>query len=89
MIKQLELSPDHYPSLISHCEDRSITFLSTPHDWAAIDILDNLNVPCFKIGSGDLTNIPFLRAVAKKGRPIILSTGMGNLSEVELSLIHI
>ena len=83
MIKQLELSPDHYPSLISHCEDRSITFLSTPHDWAAIDILDNLNVPCFKIGSGDLTNIPFLRAVAKKGRPIILSTGMGNLSEVE------
>jgi N-acetylneuraminate synthase/N,N'-diacetyllegionaminate synthase len=83
MIRQLELSPNHYPDLINHCAQRNIIFLSTPHDWEAIEILDKFDVPAFKIGSGDLTNIPFLKAVALKDRPIILSTGMGNLSEVE------
>ena len=83
MLRQLELADGHYPALINHCEDRGIMFMSTPHDWAAIDILDRYNVPVFKVGSGDLTNIPFLRRLAQKGRPIILSTGMGSLCEVE------
>ena len=83
MLRSLELSEETYPALIDQCRQRGITFLSTPHDWEAVDILDRYDVPAFKVGSGDLTNIPFLRRVAAKGRPIILSTGMGNLAEVE------
>ena len=83
MLRELELPEEHLPALISHCQETSITFLSTPHDWEAIDILDRFNVPAYKVGSGDMTNIPFLRKMAQKMRPIILSTGMGNLAEVE------
>lgn len=83
MIRSLELPAIHYPELIKHCDDRGIMFMSTPHDWEAIDILDELNIPAFKVGSGDLTNLPFLKQIAKKGRPIILSTGMGTLSDVD------
>lgn len=83
MLRELELPEEAHPALIEHCAERSIMFLSTAHDWEAIDILDRFNVPAFKVGSGDLTNLPFLRRMADKGRPIILSTGMGNLSEVE------
>ena len=83
LLRQLELPEDCYPSLIERCHERDIMFLSTAHDWEAIELLDRYNVPAFKVGSGDLTNLPFLRRMAGKGRPIILSTGMGSLAEVE------
>ncbi|MCH8109035.1 MAG: N-acetylneuraminate synthase [Chloroflexi bacterium] len=83
MLKRLELPEEAYSELIAHCESRAIMFMSTPHDWAAIDFLDRIDVAAFKIGSGDLTNIPYLKAVASKQRPIILSTGMSNLGEIE------
>ena len=83
MLRQLEVPEEWYPILIDRCAERGITFLSTPHDWEAIDILEQYDVPLFKVGSGDLTNLPFLQRLAWKGRPIIFSTGMGNLSEVE------
>lgn len=83
MLKQLEVPESWYPSLIERCLSRGIIFLSTPHDWEAMDILGRFNVPAFKVGSGDLTNLPFLRQLAEKGRPIIISTGMGTLAEVE------
>jgi N-acetylneuraminate synthase/N,N'-diacetyllegionaminate synthase len=83
MLRRLELSEECYPALMDHCRRRGILFMSTPHDWEAIEILDRCQVSAFKVGSGDLTNLPFLRRLAQKGRPIILSTGMGNLAEVE------
>lgn len=83
MLRQLELSEEYYPALIAHCKERGIIFLSTPHDWEAIQVLDRYDVPAYKVGSGDLTNLPFLRCIARTGRPIILSTGMGTLGEVE------
>ena len=83
MLRRLELPTEAYSELIAHCESRGITFMSTPHDWAAIEFLDRIDVSAYKIGSGDLTNIPYLRAVASKQRSIILSTGMSNLGEVE------
>jgi N-acetylneuraminate synthase/N,N'-diacetyllegionaminate synthase len=83
MLRELELPEEYLPELIDHCEERSITFMSTAHDWEAIDILDRFNVPAFKVGSGDMTNTPFLRKMAQKMRPIIMSTGMANLAEVE------
>jgi len=82
LLNGLELSRELHEELLAHCVERNILFLSTPHDWASIDLLDKLNITAFKIGSGDLTNLPFLTAVAVKQRPIILSTGMGTLAEV-------
>ena len=83
MLKELELSNEAHRELMSHCQERGILFLSTPHDWAAVDFLFDLGVAAYKIGSGDLTNLPFLRKVAQKGLPVILSTGMSTLGEVE------
>ena len=81
MLKRLELKEDDFSELKKYCNEKGIIFLSTPHTEDAIDFLEKL-VPAFKIGSGDLNNLPFLEKIAKKGKPIILSTGMGKLKEV-------
>ena len=83
MLRELELPEAAIPELIAHSGERGIRFLSTPHDWEAIDILDRLDVFAYKVGSPDLTNIPWLAHMATKGRPIILSTGMATLAEVD------
>lgn len=82
MIKEIELSYDDFKELKAYCDKNEILFLSTPHTPEAADFLEPL-VPVYKIGSGDLTNLPFLEKIAEKGKPIILSTGMGTLGEVE------
>ena len=82
MIKKLELKYEDFVELKRYCDKKGIMFLSTPHSYDAIDFLEPL-VPIYKIGSGDLTNLPFLQKIAKKGKPIILSTGMSNLGEIE------
>jgi N,N'-diacetyllegionaminate synthase len=82
MLKEKELSYDEFKELKKYCNEKGIIFLSTPHTEDSIDFLEPL-VPAYKIGSGDLTNLPFLEKVAKKDKPIILSTGMGTLGEVE------
>lgn len=82
MLRRLELSTEAHRELQSHCQRREIVFLSTPFDEAAVDLLDELGVPAFKISSGDLTNSPLLEHVAAKGKPVIVSTGMSELSEV-------
>jgi N,N'-diacetyllegionaminate synthase len=86
MLKKLELSYDDHVELVSYCKEKNILFMSTPFDNKSCDLLDNLGVPCFKIGSGDLTNIPLIRYIAKKNKPIILSTGMASLTEIEKAL---
>ena len=83
MLQGLELARDAHQSLLDHCRRRGILFLSTPHDWDSVHFLYQLGVGAYKIGSGDLTNLPFLRMVAQKGLAIILSTGMGTLGDVE------
>jgi len=83
MLRRLELSPAAHDALRAHCEGRHILFLSTPFDGASVDLLDRLGVPAFKVGSGEITNHPFLDYVARKGRPVILSTGMSFVSEVD------
>ena len=77
--------PDEYRALAEHCRQTGIEFLSTPFDDAAIEFLDPL-VPFFKIASADLTNIPFLRKVALKGKPVVLSTGASTLGEVDIAV---
>ena len=74
-----------YIELSNHCKNIGIDFLSTPFDDFAIDFLDNI-VPFFKIASADITSIPFLRKIAKKGKPVILSTGASNLKEINFAI---
>jgi len=74
-----------YQSLSEYCREKSIDFLSTPFDDESIDFLDPL-VPFFKIASADITNIPFLKKIANKNKPIIISTGASTLSEIEIAL---
>ena len=83
MVRRLELSFDDFRKLKAHCDERGIIFLSTPFDFESVDFLHSLGVPAFKISSGDLTNHPLLRHVAAKGLPVIISTGMGEMDEVE------
>jgi N-acetylneuraminate synthase len=83
MLRRLELSPEDHHALLERCEQRDILFMSTPFDEASADFLAELGVPLFKISSGDLTNLPFLRHVSDKGLPMIISTGMAWLAEVE------
>ncbi len=82
MIRRLELSPEHHRRLLDRCRQRGILFLSTPFDEASADLLDELAVPAFKLPSGEVTNPDLLRHVARKGKPVILSTGMSTLEEV-------
>lgn len=83
MLKALELSHEDHISLRDHCQNKGLIFLSTPFDEGSADFLDELGVPAFKISSGEITNVPFLQHVAGKGKPVILSTGMSWLSEVD------
>lgn len=83
MIKRLELTDDEFRELYSYCQSKGIIFLSTPFDERSVDLLDVIGVPAFKIPSGEITNIPLLKKIARKGKPIILSTGMATLGEVE------
>jgi N-acetylneuraminate synthase len=84
MLKKLELSYEDFRKIKKYCDDIGITFLSTPDEEESLDFLvDDLKVPAIKIGSGEITNLPFLKLAAMKNVPIILSTGMANLSEIE------
>jgi N-acetylneuraminate synthase/N,N'-diacetyllegionaminate synthase len=86
MVKRLELPLEAFAELSDYCKARDMIFLSSPFDVQSVDVLDRLNVPALKIASGEITNLPFLEYVATKRRPIILSTGMSNLAEVESAL---
>lgn len=86
LLKSQELTRDHHIALIEHCRKAGITFLSTPYDEESADLLDELGVPAIKIASTDANNIPFLKYLARKKRPLILSTAMCDLQEVRESV---
>lgn len=86
MLRKLELTEGDFAELHRYANERGIVFLSTPFDCESVEVLHRLGVLAFKIGSGEITNTPLLAKVAKKGRPIILSTGMSSLCEVETAL---
>lgn len=83
MLKRLELDRAAHERILRHCEDRGIQFLSSPFDLPSIDLLAEMKLPVYKIPSGELTNEPYLRKIGAKGKPVILSTGMATLGEVE------
>jgi len=86
MIKKLELDADTHNILLSYCNEKNIMFLSTPFDHESIDMLHDLGLEIFKIPSGEITNLPYLRHIGKFHKKVILSTGMSNMQEIEAAL---
>lgn len=83
MLKKLELSHSAHLRLVDYCRVKGIEFLSTPFDLQSIEFLSSLDLPLLKIPSGEITNLPYLRAVNAIGKPVILSTGMSTMKEIE------
>lgn len=101
MVKKLELSFDNFRELQKYAKEKKIEFLSTPFDIPSVDFLESIEVPYFKIPSGEITNLPYLIRIAETGKKIILSTGMAEMDEIaeairvlkengagEISLLH-
>lgn len=86
MLKKLELSKENFVKLQKYCNTKGILFLSTPFDIESIDLLNSIAMPIFKIPSGEITNLPYLRKINSCKKKVILSTGMSNLKEIEESL---
>ena len=86
MIRRLELSEDAHRELIACCMDRNVLFMSSPFDEASAGLLNELGVAVFKIPSGEITNLRFLEHIACMRKPMIVSTGMSSLGEVETAV---
>lgn len=86
MLKKLELSYDDFRKIKKHCDEIGILFSSTADEEESLDFLIELGIPFIKIGSGDIGNIPYLRYMGRKKMPIILSTGMSSLADVDISI---
>jgi N,N'-diacetyllegionaminate synthase len=86
MLRRLELDRSAHEMLIAHCRELGIGFFSTAFDEASIDLLVELGLERFKVPSGELTNLPYLRHIARQRKPVILSTGMASLGEIEAAL---
>jgi N,N'-diacetyllegionaminate synthase len=86
MIRRLELSAEAHEALIRHCELRGIDFFSTAFDLESIDLLVSLGLDRFKIPSGEITNLPYLRRIGSFGKPVLLSTGMASMADIEAAL---
>lgn len=87
MLKKLELSNEAHLELIEYADSKGVKFFSTAFDVKGLDYLNNLGFEHFKVPSGEITNYPYLRKLAELGKPIILSTGMSNIQEIEEAII--
>lgn len=86
MLKKLELDVSGHEELIAYCKNKCITFVSSPFDSDSIKLLDNMNLEIFKVPSGEITNLPYLRCIGKLNKKIIISTGMSDMREVNDAL---
>lgn len=89
MLRRLELSEEMHATLIAHCAECNIRFLSTGFDIESVNLLVSLGLDCFKIPSGEITNLPYLRHIGQFGKSILLSTGMSTMDEVEKAVVAI
>ncbi|KAF6246740.1 hypothetical protein C6990_06365 [Nitrosopumilus sp. b3] len=83
VLKEVEFKDEDYKQLVQYCKQKNITFLCTPWDIPSVDFLEQFNLPAYKIASADLTNFPLLLYIIKTGKPLIVSTGMSNMEEIE------
>ena len=86
MLKKLELDIDAHKTLLSYCQTKGIKFLSTPFDHKSIDLLESLGLDVYKIPSGEITNLPYLRHIGSLSKKVIMSTGMSTMSEIKEAL---
>ena len=86
MLKKLELSYDKFLALKKYCDKVGVCFLSTPFDLDSIEFLDSMDMPFWKVPSGEVTNYPYLVALAKTGKPIVMSTGMCDMDEIQAAI---
>lgn len=86
MLRRLELSYTDHQHLFEYCKNKGILLLSTPFDEKSADLLEELGIEAFKIPSGEITNIPYIEHISRKQKPLIVSTGMSNLAEVEAAV---
>lgn len=86
MLRKLMLSENEFIELSDYCEATSIGFISTPFDLESVGFLNSFNMDFWKVPSGEITNLPYLVEIAKTGKPIILSTGMSDLDEIDAAL---
>ena len=86
LYKEAETPYEWFPDLYDYANEINIPLFSTPFDECAVDLLENLNTPAYKIASFELTDLPLIRYVAKKGKPIIISTGLASIDEIEDAL---
>ncbi len=86
ILQQVELSDEAYYEIVEYCRKKGITFLASAFDTESADFLVNLGLPAFKVASADLTNLPLLDHLVAKGLPLILSTGMSRMDEVEMTV---
>ena len=82
-LKEVELSAEDYKEIVSYCKLKNITFLCTPWDKPSVDFLETLDISSYKIASADMTNLPLIQYVAERKKPMIVSTGMSSLEEIE------
>jgi len=83
VLKEVELGESDYKELIKYCKEKNITFLCTPWDKASVDFLEKFDIPAYKIASADMTNLPLIHYLSKTKKPLIISTGMSTLEEIE------
>lgn len=86
MLKHLELSFDSFVTLKQYCDNIGICFLSTPFDFESIKFLNTIEMPFWKIPSGEVTNLPYLIAIAQTKKPVVMSTGMCNMSDISAAV---
>lgn len=86
MLKKIELSQDEFRQIKEHCDSIGITFASTADEAESLDFLISLGIPFIKIGSGEIGNVSYLRYMGSKKMPVILSTGMSSLADIDISL---
>jgi N,N'-diacetyllegionaminate synthase len=86
MLRRLELTAEMHKELIAHCAARGIGFFSTGFDIESVDLLVGLGQDRFKIPSGEITNLPYLRHIGRMGKPVILSTGMAEMDEIQAAI---
>jgi len=86
MVEKFSISKDDHITLKKYCDDKKITFCSSSFSFKELDMLNEIDVPFFKVASMDLNNLSFLKYIAEKNKPIILSTGMGTISEIDKAI---
>ena len=89
MLKKLELLPEAFGRLSEYCALKGVIFLSSPFDTESADLLESIGIAAYKIPSGEISNLPFLQHIARKGKPIVLSTGMSTMEEVAQAVMTI